>query len=170
MLTGKEKLNGKYDGKASGFTIIEMLAVTTIAAILLVMAAGSIGNTKRFSIEERVIVKLRQLADLQERYRFSSDPTANPEGTYATFEELQLAGYIADDLEEDDVRAHTVNAFLPYYRLEITRSPNNPSDEPDANSYYIIAFPIPTRWNLKTYHMIEDGEVWHSYGLKYYER
>ena len=156
--------------KTSGFTLIEILAVTAIALIVLLMGVGAVGNARKYSIEERAIIQLRQIADLEERYRFSSDPSVNPDGTYATFEELVLAKYIPADIEEDDVRAHTVNAFLPYYRLDIMRSPTNAVDEPDANQYYIVAYPIPTRFNLKTFHMIEDGEVWHSYGLRYFER
>jgi prepilin-type N-terminal cleavage/methylation domain-containing protein len=165
-----EKTGSDCSAKPSGFTLIEILAVTTIALIVLLMGAGAVGNARKYSIEERAIIQLRQVADLEERYRFSSDPSVNPDGTYATFEELVLAGFIPEDIEEDDVRAHTVNAFLPYYRLDITRSPTNSVDEPDANQYYIIAYPIPTRFNLKTFHMIEDGEVWHSYGLRYFER
>jgi hypothetical protein len=94
----------------------------------------------------------------------------NPEGTYGTFGELQLAGYVPDDVVEDDVRAHTVSAFVPYYRINIVRSPTHILDEPDANGYYVIALPIPSRMHLRTYYMLEDGEVWHSQGLRYFER
>ena len=86
MGAGKGKLNDELSRGISGFTILEMVAVTTIALILFVMAVSSISNTKRFSIEEKAMHKLKQIADLQERYRFSSDPSVNPEGTYATFE------------------------------------------------------------------------------------
>lgn len=166
----KEKSGSDRCEKVSGFTIIELLAVTAIALIVMLMAVSAAGNARKYSIEEKTIIKLRQIADLEERYRFSCDPSVNPDGTYATFGELVLAELIQDDVVEDDVRAHTVNAVIPYYRVDITRSPTNTVDEPDANQYYIIAYPIPTRFNLKTFHMIEDGEVWHSYGLRYFER
>ena len=150
--------------------MIELIAVSTIVLIVGALAMGSIYNTKRFAIQEKAVARLRQLADAQERYRFSGDPSVNPDGSFGTYDELQLANLIDFDLVQDDVKAHTVNAFVPYYRIEITRSPNNTVDEPDENNYFIVALPIPTRWNLRTYYMLEDGEVWQTYGLKYFER
>jgi len=170
MRTVAGKYSAELKKRLGGFTVLELLAVTTIALIVVMMGASTISSTRRFSIEERAVQNLKQLADAEERFRFSSDVTVNPEGTYATFGELQLAGYVPADLVEDDVRAHTVSAFVPYYRINIVRSPNDPLNEPDANGYYVVALPIPSRMHLKTYYMLEDGEVWHSYGLKYFER
>jgi prepilin-type N-terminal cleavage/methylation domain-containing protein len=156
--------------RLAGYTFIELMAVSAIVLIVAAMAIGSASRLKRFAIEEKAVTRLKQLADAQERYRYSLDPTVNPEGTYATFEELQLTNYISEDYVEDDVSAHTVNAFIPYYQIEIARSPNNLLDEPDANNYYIVLTPLGTKGKLKTFYMLEDGEAWHSYGLNYYER
>ena len=153
-----------------GYTVIELLVVSSIVVILAVMALGSGSNMKRFSTEEKAVSRLRQLADAQERYKFSNDPSYNPEGSYATFDELQLGNFIPIDYVEDDVRQHTVQAFVPYYRLDILRSPSETDEEPDANHYYAVIYPIGARWELKTFHMLEDGEIWHTYGLRYYER
>ena len=165
---------GKYwtalKRRLNGFTILELIAVTTIFLIVVMMGASAIGSTRRFAVEERAVGNLKELANAQERFRFSSDVTVNPEGTYGTFGELQLAGYIPRDVVEDDVRAHTVSAFVPYYRIQIYRSATDSLAEPDANGYYVVALPIPSRMHLRTYYMLEDGEVWHSYGLKYFER
>jgi len=165
---------GKYlislCNRVRGYTIVELMAVSAIVLIVTTMALGSVSTIKRFSIEERAVTKLRQLADAQERYRYSSDPTINPEGTFASFEELQLTNLIANDYALNDIPSHTVNAFVPYYQLEIASSPNDTLDEPDANHYYIVLTPLETKWNLKTFYMIEDGEPWHTYGLRYYER
>ena len=156
--------------RVRGYTIIELVAVSAIVLIVTTMAFGSVSTVRRFSMEQRAVTKLRQLADAQERYRYSSDPTINPDGTYASFEELQLTNFIANDYELNDIPSHTVNAFVPYYQLEIARSPNDILDEPDVNHYYIVLTPLANKWNLKTFYMIEDGEPWHTYGLRYYER
>ena len=165
---------GKYFRRLSirlkGYTIIELIAVSAIMLVVAVMAVGSVSNIQKHSIEERAVHKLRQIADYEERYRNSNNYAVNPEGTYATYDELVLADYIPPDYHEDDVKVHTVNAFIPYYRIDIALSPNDINDEPDQNHYYVRLLPIPTKWNLRTFHMLEDGEIWHSYGLYYYER
>jgi prepilin-type N-terminal cleavage/methylation domain-containing protein len=153
-----------------GYTIIELIAVSAIMLIVAVMAVGSVSNIKRYSIEERAVHKLRQLADVEERYRNWGHIRLNEDSSYGTFDELVLAELIPNDFSEDDVKMHTVNAFVPYYRVDIALSPNDLNDEPDSNHYYVRLLPIPTKWNLRTFHMLEDGEIWHSYGLYYYER
>jgi len=170
MFNGMKKYLIGLCRRFNGYTVIELMAVSAIVLIVAGMAIGSASTIKRFSIEEKAVTRLKQLADAQERYRYSLDPTVNPEGTYATFEELQLSNFVLDDYVEDDVSAHTVNAFVPYYQIEIARSPNSLLDEPDANNYYIVLTPIGSKRNLKTFFMLEDGETWHSYGLHYYER
>ncbi len=170
MTGARKKYFTKIAERIGGYTVIELMAVSAIMLIVTVMAIGSISNIRRYSIEERAVHKLRQLADVEERYRNWGDLSVNEFGTYATFDELALAELIPTDFVEDDVRARTVSAFIPYYRIDIALSPNDMNDEPDANNYYVRLVPIPTRWNLRTFHMIEDGEIWHSYGLYYYER
>lgn len=170
MFNGTKKYIIRLCRRFNGYTVIELMAVCAIVLIVTAMAIGSVSGIKRFSIEEKAVTRLKQLADAQERYRYSMDPTVNPEGTYATFAELQLANFIVDDYVENDVSSHTVNAFIPYYQIEIALSPNNLIDEPDANNYYIVLMPIGSKWKLKTFFMLEDGETWHAYGLRYYER
>ena len=135
MFNATKKYFAWLSRRLSGYTVIELVVVSAIVLIVAAMAVGSAKNIKRFSVEERAVTRLRQLADAQERYRYSQDPSVNPEGSFATFEELKLTNFIANDYSEDDIRSHTVNAFIPYYEVEIARSPHNLQEEPDANHY-----------------------------------
>ncbi len=143
-----------------GYTFLELLAVMALAVILVLATQGMMRNHKRFAIEETCVQRLNEIARLENIYRYSNDPTVNPEGTYGSFFELQNAGLIPDLFEEDDEKRHTVNAYVPHYILQIQRNHDDDESEPDAYNFFVVATPTRNNLGLKTFYMQEDGEVY----------
>jgi type II secretory pathway pseudopilin PulG len=148
-----------------GYTFLEILAVTAIILILVLATQGMMRNHKRFAIEETCVQRLQEISRAEHVYRFSNDPTVNPESTYGTFFELQNANLIPDMYKQSDEKMHTVCAFVPHYRLDFVRSVADDEDEPDAYRYLVLATPLRNTLGLKTFYMQEDGEVYWQYFL-----
>jgi type II secretory pathway pseudopilin PulG len=155
--------------RPTGYTMLEILGVTAIMIIVVLMAQGMILNYKRYSIEETAVQRLKELARAEQVYRHANDPTVNPDSTYGTFFELQNAGLIPDIYVEDDVRRRTVNAFVPFYRLDFYGGPEDINDigfesqndvELESSRLLIRAVPIANSYLLRTYYMNEEGEVY----------
>ncbi len=147
-------------GPQTGYTLIEILGVTALMIILVMATQAMMKFQKRFAIEETCVQRLKQLSRLEHTFRFSNDPTLNPEGTYATFFDLKNANLVPDFYEQSDERRHTVNAFIPYYRLEFMRNSKDDESEPDTFQYLIMAIPLRHTPELRTFYMQEDGEVY----------
>jgi len=162
-----EKTRVREPGKPSGYTLIEILGVSAIAVFLVLATQGMIRNYKRFTIEETAVQRLKELARAEHIYRYSGDITVNPKGTYGNFFDLQNAGLIPQIYVQLDEKRHTVNAFIPHYRLNFVRSAEERHKEPDAFRYLIEAIPLynsAQTLGLKTFYMQEDGEVyWQRY-------
>lgn len=156
--------NGRDRERQVGYTLVELLGVTAIIVCVVLGTEGMIRNYKRFALEETAVQRLKEIARAQHVYRYSNDPTVNPEETYGTFFELQNAGLISDIYVASDEKRHTVNAFVPFYKLKFMRSVDEQDLEPDGNKYVVVAIPITNSLNLKTFYVQEDGEVyWHHY-------
>ncbi len=155
--------------RQTGYTLIEILGVTAIVAIVVLMTQGMIRNYKRYAVEETAVQRLKELARLENIYRYTNDPTVNPEGVYGNFFDLQNAGLIAEIWDEDDERRHTVNAFVPYYRLDFVATEAdlkefglgaNEEVKMDDDRFLIRAVPLYNSLGLRTYYVQEDGEVY----------
>ena len=144
----------------SGYTLIEILGVAAIMVIVVLSVQGMTINYKRFTIEENTVQRLKQLSRYQTIFRNSNDPALNPDNSYGTFFDLQTAGLIPEIYDQSDERRHTVNAFVPNYRLEFMRSRQQDEVEPDQFNYLIMAIPLYNPMNLRTFFMQEDGEVY----------
>lgn len=165
----EDQENGR--GSQTGYTLIEIVGVTALVVLVALMTQGMMTNYKRFGIEETCVQRLQQVARVQETFRHSNDPTVNPEGTYGTFFDLQNAGLIPEIYDESDEKRHTVNAFVPYYRLEFYRAYEEEDLEPDAFNYMVEAIPLYNSMGLKTFYLEEDGEVrWELFDLKWIPR
>jgi len=154
--------------RPTGYTFIEILGVTAIMIIVVLMAQGMIRNYRRYSIEETAVQRLKELARAEHVYRHANDPTVNPDSTYGTFFDLQNAGLIAEIYAEDDVRRRTVNAFVPFYRLDFYAGAEDVNDlgegsqddiEMDSFRLLVRAIPLANSYGLRTYFMNEEGEV-----------
>jgi len=167
-----ERLEAFDKRPQTGYTLIEVLGVTAIVVILVLMTQGMMKNYKRYTVEETAVQRLKELSRFENTYRTSNDPTINPEGTYGTFFDLQNAGFIPEFYEEDDVRRRTVNAFVPFYRLnfktgagllvetETETETETSGEQMNSFQYMIEAIPLPNNMNLKTFYVREDGEVY----------
>jgi len=152
----------------AGYTLIEILAVTAIAVILVLMTQGMIRSYKRYSIEEVAVQRLKELSRLENIYRHCNDLTVNPEGTYGSYFDLQNAGLVAEIYEQSDERRHTINAFIPFYRLDFVRSVEDLKEfglkdeevRMDPYRYLIRAVPLYNPMGLRTFYVQEDGEVY----------
>jgi len=165
----KELAELREPNRPTGYTLIEILGVTAIMIVVILMTQGMIRNYKRYSIEETAVQRLKELARVEQVYRHSNDPTVNPDRTYGTFFQLQNAGLISDIYVEDDVRMRTVNAFVPFYRLDFYSGIEDVNDiglgaqdevEMDPFRFLIRAVPLPNPLGLRTYYMNEEGEVY----------
>ena len=165
--------------RQTGYTLIEILGVATLVVIVVMMTQGMIRSYRRYSVEEIAVQRLKELARLENVFRHSNDPTVNPDGIYGTFFDLQNAGLIAEIYEQDDERRHTVNAFVPYYRLDFVRSDddlhavgkaNEEDVQMDSYQYLIRAIPLYNSLDLRTFYVQEDGEVYHRYFFEVYFR
>jgi len=167
----------------TGYTYLEILGVTALVVIVVLMTFGMTRNYKKFAIEETTVQRLKELARSEHVFRSTNDPSVNPEGTYGNFFDLQNAGLIPEIYAQSDERRHTVNAFVPHYRLDFVRNWEQTDLEPDAYQFNIIATPIypqsdevrdrglKTYGGLKTFYVQEDGEVYFwGRGLWAYER
>ncbi len=144
----------------TGYTLIEILGVTALVIIVVLMTQGMMHNYKRYAFEEKAVQRLKELSRLEHVFRYSNDPTVNPEGVYGTFFDLQNSGLISEIYEEDDERRHTVNAFVPGYRLEFVRNEEEMDLEPDSYNFLIVATPLYNSLDLETFYVQEDGEVY----------
>ncbi|HEX9746201.1 MAG TPA: type II secretion system protein [bacterium] len=161
MRTDSEKLRETDTlSKQEGYTLIEMLGVAALMIILVLATQGMTKNFKRYSIEETASQRLKSIAQAQTMYRYSNDPVINPSNSYGTFLDLQNADLIPDFYEQDDEKRHTVNAYIPNYRLEFLRAEGEFESEPDQFRYFIRALPLYNSLKLKTFYMSEDGEVY----------
>jgi len=124
------------------------------------MSMGMMRHYKKYAIEETAVQRLKEVAHSEHIYRSTNDLSVNPDGTYGNFFDLQNAGLIPELYVPDDVRLHTVNAFIPHYRLEIMRSAEQEDQEPDAFQFMVQAIPIYDNLGLKTFFVQEDGEVY----------
>ena len=156
--------------RPAGYTLIEILGVTAIIILVVFMTQGMIRNYKRYAIEETAVQRLKELARLENVYRGSNDATLNPDSTFGTFFELQNAGLIAEFYVEDDDYRRTLNAFVPYYRLDFMSGIEDINDigmgsqdeiEMDRFRLLIRAIPIYNYpLSLRTFYMNEEGEVY----------
>lgn len=144
----------------TGYTLLEILGVTVLALIVIMMAQGMVHSYKRYSYEEVAVQRLKELAKFQHEFRYLNDPSVNPERTYGNYFDLQNAGLISDVYVQSDERRHTIDAFVPNYRLEFMKSEEENDLEPDAYQYLIMAIPLYNSMGLKTFYVQEDGEVY----------
>ncbi|MFH1677111.1 MAG: type II secretion system protein [bacterium] len=161
--------NGTPENNQVGYTLLEILSVTAIIVILVLATQGMTKTYKRFAVEENCVQRLKEIARHEHTYRYSGDPTVNPNGFYASFFDLQNAGLVPDLYDQSDEKRHTVNAFVPFYQLNFMRSQEEHNLDPDAFRYFIEAAPLPNSMGLKTFYMQEDGEVYwkqHDFWLK----
>lgn len=158
------KYTGNLTGTASdehGYTLIEMLFVCMIIVTIAMMGMGAYSKQRKFGIESVCVTKLKQIAQYQESYRDLGDPSLNPNSTYGTFFNLQNAGYIASTYEATDNDAHDGEPFIPYYKIEIVRSPTGLTEDPDRNQYMVFASPIGSPYEKQRIFMMqEDGEIY----------
>ena len=96
----------------------------------------------------------------QEAYRDLGDPAVNPDGAYGSFFDLENAGFIPSSYDDADTEAHDGQPFIPYYQIEIVKSPTDLDEEPDANQYMVLASPVGAPSNYRIFMMQEDGEVY----------
>jgi type II secretory pathway pseudopilin PulG len=151
-----------------GYTLIELLGVAAIVVFLVLATQGLTRNYKRFAIEETAVQRLKQLAQAENVYRYMNNPAVNPDGIYGTFFDLQAAKLLPDLYAQSDEKRHTVNAFVPNYRLNFVQNnkehffPGREDEQykPDENGYLIRVVPLPNMLGLKTFYMQEDGEVY----------
>jgi len=155
----KEDTEKRERERQTGYTLVEILGVTALVVIVVLMTQGMMRNYKRYSVEEGAVQRLKELARVETIYRYSNDPTVNPEGTYGTFFELQNSGLVPQIYDEDDDRRHTLNAFVPHYRLDFVRSYEERNLEPDAFQFMVVAIPLYNSLGLRTFYVQEDGEV-----------
>ncbi len=146
--------------KQGGYTLIEILAVTALVVIVIMMTQGMMRNYKRFAFEETCVQRMKELARAEHIYRSSNDPTINPTSSYGGFFDLKNAGLIPQIYDQSDEKRHTVNAFIPNYRLDFVRSTEEQNLAPDPYGYMIIATPINNSLDLETFYVQEDGEVY----------
>jgi type II secretory pathway pseudopilin PulG len=146
-------------GRQTGYTLLEILGVTVLSLIVIMMAQGMVHSYKKYSTEEIAVQRLKELAKFEHEYRYSNDLTVNPEGKYGNFFDLQNAGLVPAVYTQSDERRHTIDAYVPNYRLEFMRSREETDLEPDEYRYMIMAIPLYNSMGLKTYYMQEDGEV-----------
>jgi Tfp pilus assembly protein PilE len=144
----------------NGYTILEMLFVCSVIVVVALMGMGSFKAQRMFGIEMNCVSKLKQISQFQENFRDIGDPSLNPDGSFGTFFELQNAGFIAPSYDIADTEAHEGQPFIPFYQIDIVKSPTGMTEEPDANQYMVIASPIGTQHKLRIFMMQEDGEVY----------
>jgi hypothetical protein len=146
--------------RQTGYTLVEILGVTILMVMVVLMTQGMVRNYKRYSIEEIAVQRLKEISRLENIFRHSSDATVNPEKTYGNFFDLQNAQLIPDSYAQSDEHRHTINAFVPNYRLEFMKNAEENDLEPDAFQYMVVAIPLYNSLGLRTYYMQEDGEVY----------
>ena len=165
--------------RQKGYTLIELLGVTTIMVLVVLAAQGMTRNYKRFAFEETAVQRLKEISRAENVFRFSNDPTVNPETAYGTFFQLQNAGLIPMVYDQSDEKRHTVNAFVPMYRIEYVRTEEDPlrpdkenvMEQLDKYGYLVRATPLTNSLDLRTFFMREDGEVyWRRYWFQYWIR
>jgi hypothetical protein len=144
----------------TGYTLLEILGVTVLAVIVIMMAQGMISNYRRYTVEEIAVQRLKEIARLEHAFRYSNDPTVNPERTYGTYFDLQNAGLIPEIYVQSDERRHTIDAYIPNYRLEFMLNSEEPDAEPDEYQFLVVAIPLYNTLGLKTFYVQEDGEVY----------
>lgn len=144
----------------TGYTLLEILGVTVLAVIVIMMAQGMIASYKKYSTEEIAVQRLKELSKFEHQFRYLNDPSVNPERTYGTFFDLQNSGMISDVYSQSDERRHTIDAYIPNYRLEFMKSAEETTLEPDSFQYLIMAIPLYNVMGLKTFYVQEDGEVY----------
>jgi Tfp pilus assembly protein PilE len=162
-----------------GYTLVELLGVTAIMVFVVLAAQGMTRNYKRYAFEETAVQRLKEIAKVENVFRFSNDPTVNPEGTYGTFFQLQNAGLVPMLYEQSDEKRHTVDAFVPNYRVEFVQTEEDPlrpdkenvAEQLDSFGYLMRATPLTNSLGLRTFFMREDGEVyWRRYAFQYWIR
>jgi hypothetical protein len=174
--TRKEEPNDR--DRQVGYTLVELLGVSAIIVFVVLATQGMMHNYRRFGIEETAVERLKELSRAEDTFRHLDNPVINPDRVYATFAQLQEAGLVPNLFETSDVRMHTVNAFVPFYKLEFVQNEDDPirpdkdnSIKPDQYGYLVRAAPIANGLGLKTFFMREDGEVyWRRYGFQYWPR
>jgi Tfp pilus assembly protein PilE len=144
----------------NGYTILEMLFVCAIVVVVALMGMGSFKAQRRYGIEMNCVSKLKQISQFQESFRDIGDSSLNPDGSYGSFFELQNAGFIPSTYDIADTEAHEGEPFIPFYQIEIVKSPTGLTEEPDANQFMVIASPVGAPHKLRIFMMQEDGEVY----------
>lgn len=145
---------------SSGYTLIEVIIVASIVTLIAMMGMGAQKSVRKHSFERQCVTRLKQIAQYQESYRNIGDPSINPDGSYGTFFQLQSAGYIPVTYDVSDTPARDGQPFIPFYEVEIVRSPTAMNEEPNRNQYMVKAWPIENPFGLRVFMMLEDGEVY----------
>jgi Tfp pilus assembly protein PilE len=143
-----------------GYTLVEMIFVCAIVLVVALMGMGTQKSVKKYAVEKQCVTKLKQIAQLEESFRNIGDPSLNPDSSYGTFFELQNAGLIPASYTATDSIARDGQPYIPFYNVEIVKSPTASTEEPDRNQYFIKAWPIDNPYRLKIFLMLEDGEVY----------
>ncbi|MCG3152070.1 MAG: hypothetical protein GEEBNDBF_01358 [bacterium] len=152
-------MSGLPAAQRRGFSLIESVAVAAIIVIIAGLGMTVLPAMKQAQIQSRAVTRLKQIATWQENYRSSGDLGVNPNGTFASYVDLQNAGFIARDLVPDDTTGHGGSPFLRYYRLQIGRDIANMTVPPDGFNYAVVAEPVGAPGRLPILYMEEDGQV-----------
>lgn len=145
--------------RTGGFSLVEALATAAVIIIIAGMGMSTLPVMRKAQVQGRAVSKMKLLAKFQEDFRGTGDLGVNPEGTYASFEQLQNAGYIARDMELEDTVGHGGTPFIPFYKLSIGRDIASITVAPDAFNYAVVAEPVGAPRGLPILYMEEDGLV-----------
>jgi prepilin-type N-terminal cleavage/methylation domain-containing protein len=148
MLETDETRSSPESGEGRGYTLLEIMLVVGLLSIVVVMAIPNLQHARRNALESGAVMGLKQLAEAEELYYDAF-------GYYTAGHDqwMDLRRCDAIDAKSYNRLAGRRGVFVKGYSIQMINLGNYPQN------YSVVAWPIESGLDLKTFWIVADGIV-----------